>query len=195
VKKTALPPLDALIRAQKRVHAGNLRLAILSAVVVGATSTLLLGLSGWFIVASAVAGAAGLTATHAFNVLLPGAAIRLLAILRTASRYGERLAGHAAALRALAAIRPAVFAGLAAAPPAQSLALSRGEASARSCACPRPGARRRAWAPRCSSPASPAGGPASSLSWPPPPRSCPPAPWRAASRPRRAPPFRPGSAL
>jgi ATP-binding cassette subfamily C protein CydC len=131
VKKTALPPLDALIRAQKRVHAGNLRLAILSAVVVGATSTLLLGLSGWFIVASAVAGAAGLTATHAFNVLLPGAAIRLLAILRTASRYGERLAGHAAALRALAAIRPAVFAGLAAAPPAQSLALSRGEASAR----------------------------------------------------------------
>lgn len=124
-------PLDTLIRAQKRVHAGNLRLAVLSAVVVGATSTLLLGLSGWFIVASAVAGAAGLAAAHAFNVLLPGAAIRLLAILRTASRYGERLAGHAAALRALAAIRPAVFASLAAAPPTESLALSRGEASAR----------------------------------------------------------------
>lgn len=124
-------PLDTLIREQKRVHAGNLRLAILSAVVVGAASTLLLGLSGWFIVASAVAGAAGLAAAHAFNVLLPSAAIRLLAILRTAARYGERLAGHAAALRALAAIRPAVFASLAAAPPEASLALSRGEASAR----------------------------------------------------------------
>lgn len=131
MKKTVSTPLDDLIRVQKRAHAGNLRLAILSAVVVGAASTLLLGLSGWFIVASAAAGAAGLGAAHAFNVLLPSAGIRLLAILRTAARYGERLAGHAAALRALAAIRPAVFASLAAAPPSESLALSRGEASAR----------------------------------------------------------------
>ncbi|HJV42067.1 ATP-binding cassette domain-containing protein [Caulobacter sp.] len=129
---SSLPsPLDALIRAQKRERADSLRLAMLSAVVVGAASTLLLGLSGWFIVASAIAGGISLAAAQAFNVLLPSAAIRLLAILRTAARYGERLAGHAAALRALAAIRPAVFASLAAAPPAQSLALSRGEASAR----------------------------------------------------------------
>lgn len=124
-------PLDDLIRAQKRQRAGALRLAILSAVTVGAASTLLLGLSGWFIVASAAAGSAGLAAAHAFNVLLPSAGIRFLAILRTAARYGERLSGHAAALRALAAIRPAVFESLAAAPPAEALALSRGEASAR----------------------------------------------------------------
>lgn len=124
-------PLETLIRAQKRERAGALRLAMLSAVVLGATSTMLLGLSGWFIVASAAAGAAGLATAQAFNVLLPGAAIRLLAILRTASRYGERLSGHAAALRALAAIRPAVFASLAAAPPREALSLSRGEASAR----------------------------------------------------------------
>jgi ATP-binding cassette subfamily C protein CydC len=81
-------PLDALIRAQKRQRADALRLALLSAVVVGAASTLLLGLSGWFIVASAAAGAAGLATAHAFNVLLPSAMIRLLAILRTAARYG-----------------------------------------------------------------------------------------------------------
>ena len=124
-------PLETLIHAQKRERAGALRLAILSAVVLGATSALLLGLSGWFIVASAAAGAMSLATAQAFNVLLPGAAIRLLAILRTASRYGERLSGHAAALRALAAIRPAVFAGLAAAPPREALSLSRGEASAR----------------------------------------------------------------
>lgn len=124
-------PLDDLIRAQKRQRAGALRLAILSAVTVGAASTLLLGLSGWFIVASAVAGGAGLAAAHAFNVLLPSTGIRLLAILRTAARYGERLSGHAAALRALAAIRPAVFQSLAAAPASESLTLSRGEASAR----------------------------------------------------------------
>jgi ATP-binding cassette subfamily C protein CydC len=131
VTKPVNSPLEDLIRAQKRERAGALRLAILSAIVLGAASTLLLGLSGWFIVASAVAGAAGLAAAQAFNVLLPGAMIRLLAILRTAARYGERLSGHAAALRALAAIRPAVFAGLAAAPPREALALSRGEASAR----------------------------------------------------------------
>ncbi|UAL13097.1 ATP-binding cassette domain-containing protein [Caulobacter segnis] len=124
-------PLEDLIRAQKRERAGALRLAVLSAVVLGGASTLLLGLSGWFIVASAVAGAAGLATAQAFNVLLPGAMIRLLAILRTAARYGERLSGHAAALRALAAIRPAVFASLAAAPPREALSLSRGEASAR----------------------------------------------------------------
>lgn len=124
-------PLDTLIRAQKRERAGALRLAIASAVVLGAASTLLMGLSGWFIVASAIAGAAGLAVAHTFNVLLPSAMIRLLAISRTAARYGERLSGHTAALRALAAIRPAVFASLAAAPPSEALSLSRGEASAR----------------------------------------------------------------
>jgi ATP-binding cassette subfamily C protein CydC len=124
-------PLDTLIREQKRVHAGNLRLAIVSAIGVAVASTALLGLSGWFIVASAIAGAAGVAAAQAFNVLLPSATIRLLAIVRTAARYGERLTGHAAALRALAAIRPALFASLATAPPAEALALSRGEASAR----------------------------------------------------------------
>ncbi len=124
-------PLEILIRAQKRERAAALRLAVLSAVVLGAASTLLLGLSGWFIVASAIAGAVSLAAAQAFNVLLPSATIRLLAILRTAARYGERLTGHAAALRALAAIRPAVFASLAAAPAQAALSLSRGEASAR----------------------------------------------------------------
>ena len=84
VMDNAASPLEALIRAQKRERASALRLALLSAVVLGAASTLLLGLSGWFIVAGALAGAAGLAAAQAFNVLLPGAAIRLLAILRTA---------------------------------------------------------------------------------------------------------------
>jgi len=57
--------------------------------------------------------------------------LRGLAILRTGGRYGERLWGHRAALKALAALRPALFAGLAAAPPAEALSLSSGEAAAR----------------------------------------------------------------
>jgi ATP-binding cassette subfamily C protein CydC len=125
------PPLAALIREQRKRHADGLRLAALSAAIVGAGSVLLLGLSGWFLTGAAIAGLAGLAAAQAFNVLLPSAGIRLLAILRTAFRYLERLSGHAAALKALAAIRPALYASLAAAPPAQALALSRGEASAR----------------------------------------------------------------
>lgn len=124
-------PLQALIRAQRRRHAEGLMLAAACAAVVGGASTLLLGLSGWFITASALAGLAGLASAQAFNVLLPSAAIRLLAILRTGARYGERLSAHAAALRSLAAIRPVLFSALAAAPPAQALALSGGEASAR----------------------------------------------------------------
>jgi len=124
-------PLAALVRQQRRRHADGLRLAALSAAVVGAGSVLLLSLSGWFLTGTAIAGLAGLAAAQTFNVLLPSAGIRLLAILRTAFRYLERLSGHAAALKALAAIRPTLYASLAAAPPAQALALSRGEASAR----------------------------------------------------------------
>jgi ATP-binding cassette subfamily C protein CydC len=124
-------PLALLIRQQRRRHADGLRLAALSAAVVGAGAVLLLGLSGWFLTGAAIAGLAGLASAQMFNVLLPSAGIRLLAILRTAFRYLERLSGHTAALKALAAIRPALFDALAAAPPAQALALSRGEASAR----------------------------------------------------------------
>lgn len=123
--------LAVLIRDQRRRHAGSLRLAAISAAIVGAGSVLLLGLSGWFLTGAAIAGLGGLAAAQAFNVLLPSAGIRLLAILRTVFRYLERLSGHAAALKSLAAIRPALYASLAAAPSAQALALSRGEASAR----------------------------------------------------------------
>jgi ATP-binding cassette subfamily C protein CydC len=124
-------PLARLIREQRKRHADGLRLAAIAAAIVGAGAVLLLGLSGWFLTGAAIAGLAGLASAQAFNVLLPSAGIRLLAILRTAFRYLERLSGHAAALKALAAIRPRLYAALAAAPPAEALALSRGEASAR----------------------------------------------------------------
>jgi ATP-binding cassette subfamily C protein CydC len=131
VRRSERGPLAALIGAQRRRHADGLRLAAVSAAIVGAGAVLLLGLSGWFLTGAAIAGLAGLASAQAFNVLLPSAGIRLLTILRTAFRYLERLSGHAAALKALAAIRPTLYAALAAAPPAQALALSRGEASAR----------------------------------------------------------------
>lgn len=73
----------------------------------------LLGLSGWFIAATAIAGLAVATAPL-FDVFMPSAGIRLLALGRTAARYGERLFTHDAVLAALAQLREQLFRGLAA---------------------------------------------------------------------------------
>lgn len=76
--------------------------AALSTVVL-AMGAGLLGLSGWFILASATAGIAGIGIL--FNVFIPSSLIRLLALGRTAARYGERVMTHDATLRALGQFR------------------------------------------------------------------------------------------
>ncbi|WP_343526987.1 ATP-binding cassette domain-containing protein [Sphingomonas sp.] len=123
--------LQTLIAAERRNERRLLRRAGMCAALVAAASVALLALSGWFLTAAALAGGAGIVAAQAFNYMLPSAAIRLLAIVRTGARYGERLAGHAAAFGALARLRPALYRAVAAAPPAVALALGRGEATAR----------------------------------------------------------------
>lgn len=128
---TGDPTLEALLAEQRRAQGGRLRLAALSAALVSGASVALLGLSGWFITGAAIAGAGGFAVVQAFNYLLPAAVIRMLAIVRTGSRYVERVSGHAAALKALARLRPLLFARLAAAPPRRAFSLSSGEASAR----------------------------------------------------------------
>ncbi|MCF4165893.1 ATP-binding cassette domain-containing protein [Zavarzinia compransoris] len=85
--------------------------AVLSVVTVLAGMALL-GLSGWFITATALAGLIPATAL-AFDVFAPAAAIRLLAIGRTGSRYGERLVTHDATLSLLAHLRARLFRGFA----------------------------------------------------------------------------------
>ncbi len=64
----------------------------------------LIALSGWFLSATAFAGLTVVSA-KAFNFFHPGAMVRLLAILRTAGRYGERLTTHEATFRLLAELR------------------------------------------------------------------------------------------
>ncbi|ROS02044.1 ATP-binding cassette subfamily C protein CydC [Sinobacterium caligoides] len=64
---------------------------------------LLLGVSGWFISASALAGVAGAGAL--FNYFAPGALIRLLAISRTVGRYFEQLTAHNHLLALLTELR------------------------------------------------------------------------------------------
>jgi ATP-binding cassette subfamily C protein CydC len=123
-------PLRRLVRTEQRRQGVRLLIAAASAAAASAAGVFLLGLSGWFLAGAALAGVAG-PAAAGFNYVLPSAAIRFFAITRTAARYVERIASHEAALKALARIRPAVFAGLAAGPPERSLGLSSGEASAR----------------------------------------------------------------
>ncbi len=131
VNTTSPSRIGELIAAQRRAQRGRLRIAAAGGAFVAVAATCLLGLSGWFITGAAIAGVAGSAAVQAFNYMMPSATIRMLAILRTGARYIERVAGHEAALKALARLRPQLFDALASAPPAQALALSSGEASAR----------------------------------------------------------------
>lgn len=71
----------------------------------------LLTASGWFISATAIAGLSLATA-YSFNYFSPAAVIRLAAIVRTAGRYGERLASHHAVLGLLKELRLLTFARL-----------------------------------------------------------------------------------
>lgn len=102
--------------ARRRLLAGA-ALAALTALM----GMALLGLSGWFITATALAGLTTATAL-AFDVFMPSAAIRLFALGRTASRYGERLVTHDATLAVLAALRERLFRGWSSAGAARSLA-------------------------------------------------------------------------
>jgi ATP-binding cassette subfamily C protein CydC len=61
----------------------------------------LMAMSGWFITAMAIAGAAGV----GINYFTPAAVIRTCAIVRTVGRYGERLVTHEATLRLLSTLR------------------------------------------------------------------------------------------
>ncbi|SCB58380.1 ATP-binding cassette, subfamily C, CydC [Rhizobium aethiopicum] len=104
-----IKPILSLFLAERR------RALLLGAMLSAATVTAgiaLLGLSGWFITATSLAGLSA-AAAMTFDVFAPAAGIRLLAIIRTAARYGERLATHDATLGVLAALRERLFRGFA----------------------------------------------------------------------------------
>ena len=105
--------------APRKLWLGGAALAALT-VVMGMA---LLGLSGWFITATALAGLLPATAL-VFDVFMPSAGIRLLAVGRTGSRYAERLVTHDATLAVLAALREKLFRSWAA-PQAARLLLQR----------------------------------------------------------------------
>lgn len=107
------------------------RYALLCAAAAGVAAILLLALSGWFLTGAAIAGMSGAAAVAAFNYLIPSAAIRGLAILRTGGRYGERLLSHQAGLGGMAGLRGELFVKLAVQDSRTAPDLASGDASAR----------------------------------------------------------------
>ncbi len=75
-------------------------------------SVLLVGVSAWFLASVALAGLG--PAALVFNFHYPAALVRLLALTRTAGKYGERVVGHEAALDDQARHREALFRSMAA---------------------------------------------------------------------------------
>lgn len=99
------PVLSLFIRTGGR----RLALGALLSTLVVLAGMALLGTSGWFITSAALAGMAG--SAVMFNVFVPSAAIRLLALGRTFGRYAERTVTHDATFGVLAALRERLFCG------------------------------------------------------------------------------------
>ncbi|MCG8642403.1 MAG: cysteine/glutathione ABC transporter ATP-binding protein/permease CydC [Desulfobacterales bacterium] len=96
----ALLPFIKLFKYHWRMMLAGLILSVATLVAgIG-----LLSLSGWFLSASAVAGLSLVTA-QAFNYFTPGGGVRFFSMMRTVSRYGERLATHEATFRLLTRLR------------------------------------------------------------------------------------------
>lgn len=97
-----------------RLYFAERRAALLAGMALAALTLAagiaLIGVSGWFITATAIAGLSAASAL-AFDVFAPSAGIRLFALTRTASRYGERLVTHDASLAVLAGLREKLFRG------------------------------------------------------------------------------------
>ncbi len=82
----------------------------------------LLGLSGWFITATGIAGLS-VAVAKVFDVFMPSAAIRFFALLRTGARYGERLANHDATFMQSRRLRLQLFNAISQAKSLRSLAM------------------------------------------------------------------------
>lgn len=96
----------------------RLALGLFLACVAALANFGLLFLSGWLLAGAAFAGAAGMAAQQAFNMMLPAAGVRFFATLRILSRYAERLVTHDTALQLIDALRAWTYGKLAPLAPA-----------------------------------------------------------------------------
>lgn len=104
------PGLGAVLRLFIATSGRRLLLGMVLAAITVLAGMALLGISGWFITGTALAGLSA-AAAFSFNVFMPSASIRLLALGRTAGRYAERVVTHDASFAVLAALRERLFRG------------------------------------------------------------------------------------
>jgi ATP-binding cassette, subfamily C, bacterial CydC len=90
-----------------RPHLRAFALTLILSLVTLAAGTALLGVSGWFLTATALT-AVGIS----FNLFAPSAAVRGFSFIRILSRYFEKLVGHNATLSLLSDMRRWLFASL-----------------------------------------------------------------------------------
>ena len=83
-----------------RQHWLMLSLGLLLTLCTLAAGIGLLSLSGWFLSAAAVAGLS-VAGRDSFNYMTPAGAVRFFSIIRTASRWGDRVVSHDATFRVL----------------------------------------------------------------------------------------------
>lgn len=100
-----------------RQHWLSLSIGLLLALVTLVAGMGLLSLSGWFLSAAAVAGLAVAT-RDTFNYMTPAGGVRFFSIVRTASRWGERVVSHDATFRVLTRLRVWFWQKLSPSPPA-----------------------------------------------------------------------------
>ncbi len=104
--------LLALFGLFRQAAGWKLGLGLLMAGITALAGVALLGLSGWFITATGLAGlSAG--AVLVFDTFRSDAGVRGLAILRPGARYAERLVTHDATLAVIAGLRVRLFRALA----------------------------------------------------------------------------------
>jgi ATP-binding cassette subfamily C protein CydC len=93
----------------------RMSLAMLTGILLACLSVfagiLLVGISGWFITATAITGL-GLLSLQGYNLFLPSAIIRLLALSRPPIKYYEKLYNHQLTFKLAAATRVWLFKGL-----------------------------------------------------------------------------------
>ncbi len=102
---SSIQGLRTLLFWQMKFHPRAFVAGILISFVPAVAGLALLGVAGWFITATALAGVAAV----AMNVFTPSAVIRGLALVRTGGRYGERLITHDATFRFLTDLRCRIF--------------------------------------------------------------------------------------
>ena len=102
-----MSPLNKIPQIYRKASPGKISGLLLAATSLLA-GLLLVGTSGWFITATALTGM-GLLSLQSYNLFLPGAAIRFLAIAKPLTKYIERLCTHRKTLHTLGASRSWIF--------------------------------------------------------------------------------------